>query len=80
METPFKYVFFSLDSTGFLSVVIAKSVSQGFTGCPDHQKREEYVISKCWDRDDEAELVYYVEMACNDMFGAGKGGMIGRSS
>lgn len=50
---------------------------QGFTGSPDHQKREEFIISKSWERKEtEQELVYYIEMACNSMFGAGKGGMI----
>lgn len=75
---------------------------QGFTGSPDHQKREEFIISKSWKKIDPAaeELVYYIEMACNryrwlidtqikqqntkyifklhSMFGAGKGGMIGK--
>ncbi|XP_046643053.1 alpha-mannosidase 2C1-like [Daphnia pulicaria] len=49
---------------------------QGFTGSPDHQKREEFIISKSWEKKGPEELVYFIEMACNSMFGAGKGGMI----
>lgn len=52
---------------------------QGFTGCPDHQKREDFVVSPSWPDGGPSQLVYYIEMACNDMFGAGKGCMIGKS-
>jgi len=50
---------------------------QGLTGSPEHQNREEFIISKCWNASrNESEMVYYVEMSCNSMFGAGKGGFI----
>ncbi len=38
---------------------------QGFTGSPDHQKREEFIISKSWEKTGPEELVYFIEMACN---------------
>jgi hypothetical protein len=38
---------------------------QGFTGSPDHQKREEFIISKSWEKKGPEELVYFIEMACN---------------
>ena len=54
--------------------------AQGLTGSPEHQNREEFIISKCWNASrNESEMVYYVEMSCNSMFGAGKGGFIGNS-
>ncbi|CAL8089914.1 unnamed protein product [Orchesella dallaii] len=43
------------------------NVLQGFI--PKH--RENFVISKCWEpQNNSEELVYYVEMACNGLFGA----------
>ena len=38
---------------------------QGFTGSPDHQKREEFIISKSWEAKGNNQFVYYIEMACN---------------
>ncbi|ODN00433.1 Alpha-mannosidase 2C1, partial [Orchesella cincta] len=36
---------------------------------PKH--RENFVVSKCWEpQHDSKELIYYVEMACNGLFGA----------
>jgi len=50
---------------------------QGLTGSPDHQKREEFTVSKSWSASrEESDKVYYIEMSCNSMFGAGKGGFI----
>lgn len=40
-----------------------------------HQMRSDFRISHCWDRKSDS-LCYYVEMACNNMFGAGNSGMI----
>nr|CAG4651772.1 EOG090X04YD [Triops cancriformis] len=50
---------------------------QAYSGCPDRQIREEYVISRSWDSSVSGNaLIYYIEMACLDMFGAGNCGMI----
>ncbi|XP_071529830.1 alpha-mannosidase 2C1-like [Panulirus ornatus] len=43
-------------------------------GLPN-QMRTDYPISRCWNGSQET-LVYYIEMACNNMFGSGKDGMI----
>ncbi|KAG7162125.1 alpha-mannosidase 2C1-like isoform X2 [Homarus americanus] len=40
-----------------------------------HQTRTDYPISRCWNGSQET-LVYYIELACNNMFGGGKEGMI----
>jgi alpha-mannosidase len=37
-------------------------------------RRAEFLITKCANGDEKIE--YYIEMACNGMFGAGKNGMI----
>ncbi|KAK2716667.1 hypothetical protein QYM36_006971, partial [Artemia franciscana] len=47
-----------------------------FSGSPDHQHRCEFVLSRDWQEGANKKLVFYVEMQCCDMFGAGKGGMI----
>ena len=39
--------------------------------------RSEYPISKNWNGSD-SPMTIYVEMACNNMFGAGKNGMISK--
>lgn len=41
------------------------------------QMRTDYPISRCWNGSQET-LVYYVEMACNNMFGSGKEDMISK--
>ncbi|XP_069185625.1 alpha-mannosidase 2C1 isoform X1 [Procambarus clarkii] len=51
-----------------------QGLSPGGGGLPN-QKRADYPISRCWNGSKET-LVYYIEMSCNNMFGAGKKGLI----
>ena len=50
---------------------------QGFTGGDGADRREYFLLPKPEMHDNEDTIVYYyVEMACNGMFGNGNGGMI----
>lgn len=46
---------------------------QAFTGGNGHDRRDLYFLTTS---DDRTELTFYIEMACNEMFGNGNGGMI----
>ncbi|CAL4079511.1 unnamed protein product, partial [Meganyctiphanes norvegica] len=48
---------------------------QGLSTGISHQMRSDFRISQCWDKKSES-FCYYIEMACNNMFGAGNNGMI----
>ncbi|XP_068208196.1 alpha-mannosidase 2C1-like [Palaemon carinicauda] len=50
---------------------------QGLSTGVEKQMRSGYRISECWKPTERRlPLVYYIEMSCNNMFGAGKNGMI----
>ena len=51
---------------------------QGLSTGISHQMRSDYTISKCWNGTD-GNLIFFIEMACNNMFGAGHNGMISES-
>lgn len=48
---------------------------QGLSTGIGHQMRPDFLISQSWNGSVEPHI-YYIEMACNNMFGAGKNGMI----
>lgn len=48
---------------------------QAFSGGISHQKRTDYIISKKLETTAQKQA-YYIEMACNTLFGAGKDSMI----
>lgn len=51
-----------------------KKPLQGLSGCIDFQMRDCFILTRSFEKVETTEL--WIEVACNDLFGAGAGGMI----